>query len=92
MVGVRASPTNPNTTPHPHKTELLEEIDQFSCSNSTPIPLPIFGGHQKKTSISPQIKGHLQPPPILCSLGANTPIGDSALENNTMLSLFISCL
>jgi hypothetical protein len=44
----------------------------------------------KKTPISPQIKGHLQPPPILCSFGANTPIGDSALGNNDMpISLYI---
>jgi hypothetical protein len=52
----------PNTTPHPHKTELLGEIDQFSCSNSAPIPPPIFGGHQKNTHL-PSNKGALATSP-----------------------------
>jgi hypothetical protein len=81
----------PNITPHPHKIELLGEIDQFSYSNSALIPPPIFGGHQKTTHL-PSNKGALATSPILCSFGANTPIGDSALGNNAMTSLFISCL
>jgi hypothetical protein len=52
----------PNTTPHPHKTELLGEIDQFSYSNSTPILPPIFGGHQKNTHL-PSNKGALATSP-----------------------------
>jgi hypothetical protein len=47
----------PNTTPRPHKTDLLGEIDQFSCSNSAPIPPPIFVGHQEKNTHLPSNEG-----------------------------------
>jgi hypothetical protein len=80
----------PNTTPHPHKTELLREIDQFPCSNSVPIPLPIFGGHQKNTHL-PSNKGALATSSNpLCSFGANTLIRDSALEKQChAISLYL---
>jgi hypothetical protein len=62
VYGARASPTNPQYNPSFHKTELLGEIDQFSYSNSVPIPPPIFGGHKKNIHL-PSNKGALATSP-----------------------------
>ena len=53
----------PNTSPYPHKTVILGITVLFSCSSSSPRPLPFFGVHQYFFHL-PSNKGGVISPPI----------------------------